>query len=57
MTETIVAVGLAAPLAAAVFDGARFPAVAWSYRKVGGLRFLRLGRLQLSWCMCRTVRN
>lgn len=23
------------------------------YRKVGGLRFLRIGRLQLSFCVCR----
>ena len=25
------------------------------YRKVGGLRFLRIGRLQLSWCVCRAT--
>lgn len=24
------------------------------YRKVGGLRFLRIGRLQFSFCVCRT---
>jgi hypothetical protein len=24
-----------------------------SYRKIGGLRFFRLGRLQLSFCICR----
>jgi hypothetical protein len=24
-----------------------------SYRKVGGLRFLRIGRLQFSFCVCR----
>lgn len=23
------------------------------YRKVGGLRFIRLGRLQLSFCICK----
>ena len=23
------------------------------YRKVGGMRFLRIGRLQLSWCVVR----
>jgi hypothetical protein len=25
------------------------------YRKVGGLRFLRLGRLQFSFCLCRAT--
>lgn len=25
----------------------------FKYRKVGGLRFLRIGRLQLSWCVVR----
>jgi len=25
------------------------------YRKIGGLRFLRLGRLQLSFCICRAI--
>ena len=24
------------------------------YTKNGGMRFLRLGRLQMSWCVCRT---
>lgn len=24
-----------------------------TYRKVGGLRFLRVFRLQLSWCVCK----
>jgi hypothetical protein len=23
------------------------------YFKVGGLRFLRIGRFQLSWCVCK----
>lgn len=23
------------------------------YTRNGGMRFLRIGRLQLSWCMCR----
>ena len=23
------------------------------YRRVGGLRFLRVGRVQMSWCLCR----
>lgn len=23
------------------------------YTHVGGIRFLRIGRLQLSWCVCR----
>ena len=27
------------------------------YFKVGGLRFLRIGRLQVSWCMVRKVRK
>jgi hypothetical protein len=27
------------------------------YFKVGGLRFLRIGRLQLSWCVCRRKRH
>lgn len=26
-----------------------------SYRRVGGLRFLRIGRLSLSWCIARPV--
>jgi len=26
-----------------------------TYRKVGGLRFVRVGRLQMSFCMCRKV--
>ncbi|WP_316172959.1 hypothetical protein [Bradyrhizobium sp. SZCCHNRI2049] len=25
----------------------------FSHRKVGGLRFIRIGRLQLSYCICR----
>lgn len=25
-----------------------------SYRRVGGMRFLKLGRLCLSWCVTRT---
>ena len=24
-----------------------------SYRKIGGLRFLRVGRFQISWCLMR----
>jgi hypothetical protein len=28
-----------------------------AYRKVGGLHFLRLGRFQLSWCLCSTERT
>jgi hypothetical protein len=24
-----------------------------TFRKVGGLRFLRVARLQVSWCICR----
>jgi hypothetical protein len=24
-----------------------------SYRKIGGLRFLRIGRLQISWCVTK----
>lgn len=24
------------------------------YTKNGGMRFLRIGRLQMSWCVCRT---
>jgi hypothetical protein len=24
------------------------------YRKVGGIRFLRIGRLQFSFCLCRS---
>ena len=31
--------------------------VAWPrtrYTKNGGMRFLRIGRLQLSWCLCRS---
>ena len=31
--------------------GAPWPRV--SYRRVGGLRFLRVGRLQMSFCLCR----
>ena len=27
------------------------------YFKVGGLRFLRIGRLQLSFCLCRRRRT
>jgi hypothetical protein len=25
------------------------------YFKVGGLRFLRIGRVQISWCVCKRV--
>jgi hypothetical protein len=34
---------------------ARWPAFArpLRYRKVGGIRFLRIGRLQFSFCLCR----
>lgn len=24
-----------------------------NYKKIGGMRFLRIGRLQFSWCVCR----
>lgn len=27
-----------------------------SYRKIGGLRFFRVGRLQVSWCVLRRYR-
>jgi hypothetical protein len=27
-----------------------------SYRRVGGLRFLKLGRLTISWCLTRSYR-
>jgi hypothetical protein len=27
------------------------------YFKVGGLRFLRIGRFQISWCMCKRKRK
>lgn len=41
----------AAPIAHAYCEGLKAPV--FSYRKVGGLRFLRIGRLQLSFCVCR----
>jgi hypothetical protein len=28
-----------------------------SFRRVGGLHFLRVGRLQISWCVCRDYRD
>ena len=28
-----------------------------SYRRVGGLRFLKLGRLTVSWCVSREYRS
>lgn len=28
-----------------------------SYRKVGGIRFLKIGRLSFSFCLCRKVRK
>lgn len=27
--------------------------IMWNYRKIGGLRFLRIGRVQFSFCVCR----
>ena len=44
-------IGLTAPLAHMVTEGMHMPRV--KYMKVGGLRFLRIGRLQLSFCVCR----
>jgi hypothetical protein len=29
--------------------------VTWRYRKVGGIRFIRVARLQLSLCVVKTV--
>ena len=44
------AIALSTPLASMVF-APMLPSV--RYTKVGGLRFLRIGRLQLSFCVCR----
>jgi hypothetical protein len=40
----------------ALSDQAIFAALRVSYRKVGGLRFLKVGRLSVSFCVCRTYR-
>ena len=45
---TLAIIGLAAPLAHAACDGITFPV---SYRRVGGLHFLKLYRLTLSWSL------
>ena len=47
---TLAVLGLVTPLAHATLGGLlpRF-----TNRKVGGIRFIRLGRLQLSFCICR----
>ena len=44
-------IGFAGVLGHSVFDGAKLPG--FRYSKVGGLRFLRFGRLQLSFCVCK----
>lgn len=50
MTAQIVA-GIACGL---VFSGSTVPSlIRYSYRKVGGIRFLRINRLQLSFCVCK----
>jgi len=49
---------LAGSIAPAFLDRAelRIPAIRLPrYRKVGGLSFLRIGRFQLSWCVCRNA--
>lgn len=67
--ELATGAAMALPLASAVWDGLRFPgarpvvageparrgrAAEWlRLRRVGGLWFLRLGRLQVSWCVVR----
>jgi len=43
--------GFAGVLGHTVMAGARMPG--FRYSKVGGLRFLRFGRLQLSFCVCK----
>lgn len=48
---TIAVMGLAGPLAMAVCEGLRLPRV--RYTRNGGMRFLRIGKLQMSWCICR----
>lgn len=40
----------------AVSDEAILAALRVSYRKVGGLRFLKIGRLSLSVCVARSYR-
>jgi hypothetical protein len=47
---TIAFVGFASSLVHAAFPAA-LPRV--RYTKNGGMRFLRIGRLQMSWCVCR----
>lgn len=48
---TIATFALVLPFAHAVLDGA----TGWPVRmrKVGGIRFLRIGKLQFSFCVCR----
>lgn len=33
------------------------PVFNYRYRKVGGIRFLRIGRFQFSFCLCRGTRE
>lgn len=47
----LIALGFACVLSHAAF-GDLLPRS--RYRRVGGLRFLRIGRLQLSFCVCRS---
>lgn len=53
--ETFCAILLAGSIAPAFFDRSdpRIPVI--SYRKRGGLHFLRIGTLQLSWCRTKTA--
>ena len=49
--STIAVASLAIPLLQAVFEGLQLPG--WRYTRNGGMRFLQIGRLQMSWCVCR----
>lgn len=46
-------IGIIGPMAHATLDqtGRILPRV--RYTKNGGMRFLRIGRLQMSWCVCK----
>lgn len=48
MTTSLILIGLTAPLMHAADMLPRM-----RYRKVGGLRFLRVGRFQFSFCKCK----
>jgi hypothetical protein len=53
MLTSIILMGFAGTLAHAALDDVKLPKRIIRYTRNGGMRFLRIHKLQLSMCMCK----